>query len=112
MKPPNSESLHAVRLAAEQMGRDLRSARLARSWILEIAAARVGVSLATYKRMEAGDTAVALGSWLRAWEAIGLLPALADATSPRRDVAGERMRRFQRVARRRRVSRHENEWDY
>lgn len=102
----------AVRQAAEKMGQDLRSARQARRWTQADAAWCAGMSLATYKRMEAGDVAVAMGFWLQAWLKIGLLEQLADATSPHRDAYGERMRRIRVNDRVRRAPTREQDWDY
>lgn len=102
----------AVRQAVAKMGRDLRSARLARRWQQTELAWRAGVSRATYKRMEAGDAAVALGRWLQVWQRMGLLGQLADATSPHRDVIGERLRRIQEPKRIRPSRARDAEWDY
>lgn len=109
----DKEEAHAeaVRQAAEKMGQDLRSARLARRWSQTELARYAGVSRATFKRMEAGDPTVALGRWLRAWQQMGLLPLLTDATSPHRDEKGERLRRFHEPRRVRRSRARDAEWD-
>lgn len=102
----------AVRQAADRMGRDLRSARQARRWTQADVARRAGMSLATYKRLEAGEPGVTLGLWLQAWALMGLLAQLADATAPHRDAHGERLRRFQCDLRVRPRSRRQEDWDY
>lgn len=101
-----------IRQAAEKWGQDLRCARLARSWTVKYAAWHMGMAQATYKRMEAGDPTVAMKFWLQAWLQVGMLPRLTEATSPHLDVAGERMRRFQRIVRVRRGYVPVDEWDY
>lgn len=107
----DESSAEQVRLAAEKMGQDLRAARLARHCPQWDAAMRSGMSLSTYKRLEAGDTSVALRLWLQAWVKVGLLEQLADATSPHRDAEGERRRRIWANVRVRRTPRREEEWD-
>ena len=90
----DESSAEQVRLAAEKMGQDLRAARLARHCPQWDAAMRSGMSLSTYKRLEAGDTSVALRLWLQAWVKAGLLELLADATSPHRAAECARRRRI------------------
>jgi DNA-binding XRE family transcriptional regulator len=110
---PDEADAAAVRQAAAKMGENLRSARQARSWTQDYAAWRASVSLPTYKRMEAGDPAVGLEFWLRAWLQLGLLDLWAEATDPHRDTFGERCRCLQRArARVRRPSTLPEHWDY
>jgi transcriptional regulator with XRE-family HTH domain len=101
-----------VRQTVTKMGQDLRSARQARRWTQADVARRAGMALATYKRMESGEPGVTLGLWLQAWEKMGMLDQLAEATRPHRDAHGERLRRFQSGIRVRPVSRRREDWDY
>ena len=55
-------------------------------------AARIGVSPATYKRIEAGDPAVAFGSWMTAFMQMQLLAQIVAATTPAADKLGEALR--------------------
>lgn len=111
-RPKDELVVEEARQAAAKMGQDLRSARQARSLIQETVAYRAGMSLATYKRMEAGDPAVGMGLWLRAWQQFGLLEQLVEATSPHQDVFGEQLRRVKSSIRVRRLSRRKEDWDY
>lgn len=100
-----------VLAASAKLGQDLRAARQARRWPQRDTAHRAGMSLATYKRLEAGDAAVGLRFWLQAWGTMGLLAQMADGSSPHRDAAGERGRRLWANVRVRRAARREEEWD-
>lgn len=112
-KELEEDLVEAVRQATAQMARDLRSARQARRLTQFDMAYRSGMSRATYKRLEAGDPAVALGFWLRAWQQMGLVEQWTDALSPHRDEEGERRRRIAASGSRvRPVSRREEDWDY
>lgn len=75
-----------------QMGKHVRAARQARSWTIAEAAIRIGVSTATYKRIEAGDPAVAFGSWMTAFLQMQLLDQIVAATAPAADKLGEALR--------------------
>ena len=55
----------------ETLGQRLRMRRLAAGDRQEDMAARIGTSRATYRKMEAGDPAVRLGLWVRAFELLG-----------------------------------------
>lgn len=101
-----------VRQEVVKMGQDLRSARQARRWTQVDMALRARMSLATYKRLEAGEPGVTLGLWLQAWAQIGLLDQLAESLRPHRDARGERLRRAQCDIRVRPPSRRQADWDY
>ncbi len=47
-------------------------------------ARRLGVSRYTWQKMERGDTGVAIGTYLKAAELLGILEPVADAFSPPR----------------------------
>lgn len=101
-----------VLAASAKLGQDLRAARQARRWPQRDTAQRAGMSLATYKRLEAGDAAVGLRFWLQAWGTMGLLTQMVDGSSPHREEIGERARRRWADVRMPRASRREEDWDY
>lgn len=85
LPPPLVEPLRSL-------GRNLRAARQARGWTIAEAAARSLVSPATYKRMEAGEPSVAIGTWATALGQFQLLDAWLAATAPQADALGEALR--------------------
>ncbi|MBS1209696.1 MAG: transcriptional regulator, family [Proteobacteria bacterium] len=74
------------------LGRNLRAARQARGWTIAEAAARSLVSPATYKRLEAGEPSVAIGTWITALAQFQLLEAWLATTAPQADALGEALR--------------------
>jgi len=54
-----------------ELGQRLRSRRLQRNEKQLSMAARIGVSIPTYRKMEQGDPTTPLGYWLRAMRLIG-----------------------------------------
>ena len=75
-----------------QLGLSVRRARQARRWTIAEAAARVMVSPATIKRLEAGDPSVAIGTWANLLSQLGLINAVVAAASPANDPVGEALR--------------------
>lgn len=82
-----------VQNASLTLGRSIRAARQARGWTMVEAADRALISLATYKRIEAGDPSVASGLLLQVLFQMGLLNQLADSIAPASDELGEVLRR-------------------
>ena len=82
------------------LGQRLRSRRLQRDEKQLSMAARIGVSVPTYRKMEQGDPSTALGNWVRAIRLLGdpqaledTLPlSLFDQANPRQRAAGKRKR--------------------
>ena len=82
------------------LGERLRTRRLQRNERQASMAARIGVSVPTYRKMEQGDPAAPLGSWVRAAALIGDLQALEEAfpvslfdqANPRRRASGSKRR--------------------
>ena len=72
----NEESRSMVAL-----GERLRFRRIDRGDTQAKFAARLGVSIPTYRRMEQGDPGVAIGHWVRAMRLLGALEAF-DALLP------------------------------
>lgn len=67
---------------AQHLGSLVRQARLARRWTIADLAERARAGTATIKRIEAGSSAVSLGTWLSAFECLGLLPLLKNLRDP------------------------------
>ena len=61
----------------DQVGGNLKLARLRRAYSAETVAQRAGISRKTLYRAEQGDPAVALGIYARVLQALGLEQALA-----------------------------------
>jgi DNA-binding XRE family transcriptional regulator len=101
----------ATREAAMQLGLAIRQARLARKLTTRECAERARTSRATLVRIESGDVAVRLGSWLLVLEVCNLLHLLAPVSNPDADMLGRAER--QRHARKRaRSSRAPSEYDF
>lgn len=71
--------------ALERLGADLAVARLRRKESLVSWAARLGVSVPTLMRIEAGEAGVGIGLYATALWLIGRDGALAELTSPETD---------------------------
>ncbi|GAB4062514.1 helix-turn-helix transcriptional regulator [Uliginosibacterium sediminicola] len=93
MKKQASAALPSLLVAPlHTLGGNLRAARQARGWTIAEAAARSLVSPATYKRLEAGEPSVALGTWITVLHQLQLLDAVLAATAPQADALGEALR--------------------
>src|SRR2546428_10181559 len=77
-----------VRRAFSKFGADLGLARRKRGLTAAMAAERIGVSLATYHRLEKGDPTVSLGAFAMALFVLGFGTALGDIVDPRKDDQG------------------------
>ncbi len=73
--------------ALEKLGADLAVARLRRRESLAIWAQRVGVSVPTLLRMEAGEPGVGIGIYAYVLWAIGRTEALAHLAAPELDLS-------------------------
>ena len=91
-KSVNNSILPSLEIPLQEMGKHVRAARQARNWTIAEAAARIGVSTATYKRIEAGDPAVAFGSWMTTFMQMQLLEQIVAVTAPAADKLGEALR--------------------
>ena len=82
----------ALDLASARIGEQLRTGRRRRfpGDTQDDFARRVGVSRYTYQKMEKGDPSVALGSYLRAAQLLGILEPLVAAFEPPRPSLFER----------------------
>lgn len=82
-----------VQKASLLLGQHIRAARQSRSWTMAEAADRSVMSLATYKRIEAGDPSVASGFLLQVLFQLGLINQLVSSVAPASDELGEVLRR-------------------
>ena len=72
-------------LALEQLGHDLRGARLRRGMAIADLAVRTGTSASSVARLEKGDSGVGIGTLA---DVLGLLDRLADLIDIRKDDLG------------------------
>jgi len=72
-----------------ELGQRLREARLRRRFSVSLVAERAGVSRPTINKVEAGDSAVTLGTYLRVFGVLGLEKDLALLAND--DVIGRRL---------------------
>ena len=72
----------ATQKTAKHLGEMVRSARMARGWSQESLAERARVSPATMNRLEQGGVNIAFGTWLAAFERLGLLSKLDQLRDP------------------------------
>ena len=68
--------------ALRELGARLRTYRLDRDDSQAAFAARVGVSVPTYRKMEHGHASVPIGPWVRALRLVGRLDAVVDLLPP------------------------------
>ncbi|KAF0811375.1 hypothetical protein IGB42_04141 [Andreprevotia sp. IGB-42] len=94
-KSTTASLLPSVAAPLLALGQHIRSARQARGWTIAEAAARVVVSTATYKRIEAGDPSVSMASWANTLCQLQLLDAVIGAAAPAQDALGEGLRAAQ-----------------
>ncbi|HEC06998.1 MAG TPA: XRE family transcriptional regulator [Thiolapillus brandeum] len=62
----------------QELAGRLRMRRIARGDRQSDMAARIGVSVPTYRRMERGDPATPMGYWVKAMRLLGTVERLAD----------------------------------
>jgi transcriptional regulator with XRE-family HTH domain len=67
----------AVRRLLEQLGENIRLARLRRGFSMELLAERAGMSRTTLRSIERGDGGVTLGAYANALHSLGLHEDLA-----------------------------------
>lgn len=78
----------AVEEAVEQLGVNLRSARLRRRLPQSVVAERAGISLNTLSKIENGDCGVSIGNVASVINALGLSPLLSGLAASADDSAG------------------------
>ena len=77
-----------VRRSLRKMGRDIRVARRKRRLTVAMMTERVGVSKATYLKVEKGDPRVGIGIYGTTLMALGLGTPLANIADPAEDDEG------------------------
>jgi hypothetical protein len=77
-----------VRRSLTKFGADLSIARRKRRLTTAMMSERIGVSRATYARMEKGDPSVALGAYAQGLFVLGFGPILGELIDQRRDEQG------------------------
>lgn len=73
----------------QELGSNLKTARLRRNMTLEEVAGRIGVHRTTLAQAERGDPAVMAGTYVAALWVYGLTKELADLAAPERDAEGQ-----------------------
>jgi len=77
-----------LRRGLAKLGKDLRDARRKRELTVAMMVERVGVSKATYLKVEKGDPSVSMGVYAMTLFALGFPEALAHIADSRNDEAG------------------------
>jgi transcriptional regulator with XRE-family HTH domain len=72
MKPRSKRLIPALARILEQLGENLRLARLRRRYAAETVAQRAGIARATLYRVEQGDPSVSLGNYARVLQVLRL----------------------------------------
>ncbi|MDR0805537.1 MAG: helix-turn-helix domain-containing protein [Enterobacteriaceae bacterium] len=80
-----------VERALMKLGADIRDARKRRQIKTEIMAERLGVTRATYARLEKGDPSVSMGSYALALNVLGKLDVLENIIDRSVDILGQDM---------------------
>jgi len=77
-----------VRRSLSKFGQDLANARRKRHLTIAMMAERMGVAKNTYRRVEKGDPAVAMGAYAMALFVLGFGGTLGDLVDAKRDEVG------------------------
>jgi transcriptional regulator with XRE-family HTH domain len=77
-----------VRRSLAKLGSDLSIARRKRRLTVAMMTERLGVSRATWRRMERGDPTVSVGAYAQALFVLGFGTPLTDLIDPRHDEQG------------------------
>lgn len=79
----------AARRAIQQLGRDIREARLRRNLPMRVLADRAFTSRTTLARVESGDPGVSMGIYAAVLHSLGLLDGLSRSASLTEDEVGQ-----------------------
>ena len=82
----SSHTPFEVSAGLKEIGQAIRTARLRRRQSAADVAARVGVSLPTFRKLEHGDPTVSLGTFATAAWVLGLLPGFQASIRPENDA--------------------------
>ena len=89
MRSPVVEVLPSrVRRSLAKLGKDIRDARRKRQLTVAMMVERVGVSKATYLKIEKGEPSVSMGAYAMTLFTLGFANALDEIADSRRDDAG------------------------
>ncbi|PHV11447.1 helix-turn-helix domain-containing protein [Chitinimonas sp. BJB300] len=110
-KSISASLLPSVESPLRELGQHIRTARQSRGWTVAEAAARMVISPATYKRIEAGDPSVSMASWATALSQLQLLGKVVTAAAPINDPLGEALR-ADRLSKRIRKPKKEDDYDF
>lgn len=91
-RPETSFASPDTSLAALKLGKAVRLGRLARNMTRVDLAERARISAPTLDRIERGDVAVRMGSWLLVLQVCNLLHLLDKVSDPNADVLGQQQR--------------------
>lgn len=111
-KSSHASLLPSVATPLRELGQHVRAARQARGWTIAEAAARVVVSPATYKRIEAGDPSVSMAAWANTLSQLQLLNQVVAATAPANDTLGEVLRASTAIQRVRKSRKLKDDYDF
>lgn len=81
--------LPSLRRQLQQLGENIRLARLRRGFAAELIAERVGISRPTLRAIERGDGSVSMGAYASVLQSLGLEKTLAGVA--RDDVLGRKL---------------------
>lgn len=98
-KAMKSAILPSIQQQLVDIGKEIRSSRLARRLTIEFLAAKAGSSAATIKRIEQGDPSVSMGHWASCMDALGMLHRVAQAAAVSNDPGTQALLSTQRRAR-------------
>jgi len=97
----NDDELHAL----QALGSRLESQRLARNETQQVIAARLGISIPTYRKMIHGDPTVKIGYWIQAVNLLGSLRELETILRPQQSFFSARESKTTTENKQRRVRR-------
>jgi transcriptional regulator with XRE-family HTH domain len=89
MPKATSSILPALRRQLQELGENIRLARLRRGFAAELIAERVGISRPTLRAIERGDGTVSMGAYASVLQTLGLAKTLAGVA--RDDVLGRKL---------------------
>lgn len=81
--------MNDISLLGQTLGEQLKQLRITKGDRQTDMAARIGISITTYQRMEAGDTTVSLKHWLQALLLLGRGPRIESLFAAEEDLFGE-----------------------
>lgn len=87
----NSTAILPTRLilALERLGSDISIARRRRRMTIQDACARTGVSVKTYRRIEAGEPTVSMMGYAIVLDVLGMSDRIARLAAPDQDLIGQ-----------------------